>query len=362
MLSLIIRRILWMFPTLLVISIISFAIIQLPPGDFITHRIQAMEARGLPTSLEEVAYLRRLYNLDDPFGVKYAKWLNDLLPFGFKRTDSGEHLHRTNPDGTKSFNWPQFKWPDMGVSMEHEKPVSQLIGERLLLSMSISIATLLFVWSIAIPIGIYSAVRQYSLFDYFFTFLGYIGISTPGFLVALVLMYVAQEVWGVDVGGLFSTKYQTAPWSWGKFVDLLKHIWVPMIVLGIGGTAGMIRVMRGNLLDELRKQYVLTARAKGLKRVKLLLKYPVRIAINPIISTIGWLLPGIVSGSVIVSVVMNLPTVGPLQLSALFSQDMYMAGSIIMLMATLTVIGTLISDILLVVVDPRIRYERRGAS
>ena len=358
--SWILRRILWMIPTLWLISLVSFFIIQLPPGDYVTSRLEAMEFLGEEVKPGDIERLRRIYNLDDPFHVQYVKWFNDLMPLGFVRTDSGGYLWRKEADGTRSFNWPRPKWPDLGMSMEHEKPVARLIGERLALTVALSVCTLVLTWSLAIPIGIYSAVRQYSLLDYLFTFLGFLGLAVPSFLLALVLMYVAQEGWGIDVGGLFSPEYQSAPWSWGKVADLLAHLWVPMIVLGTGGTAGLIRILRGNLLDELRKQYVLTARAKGLPRVRLLMKYPVRVAINPIISTIGWLLPGIVSGSVIVAVVMNLPTVGPLLLQSLLSQDMVMAGSMVMLLATLTVIGTLISDILLVVVDPRIRYERKN--
>jgi peptide/nickel transport system permease protein len=351
-----------MFPTLWVISLISFGIIQLPPGDYVTSHLEAMQAAGENVKPGDIERLRRLYNLDDPFHIKYLKWSNDLLPLGFVRSpEDGAYFWHENPDKTQTFRWqwPHFKWPNMGWSLEHERPVGQLITERLLLTVALSILTLLFTWALAIPIGIYSAVRQYSVGDYLFTFLGFLGLATPSFLLALVLMYVAQEAWGMDAGGLFSPEFQTAAWSWAKVSDLMAHIWVPMIVLGLGGTAGLIRILRANLLDELRKQYVITARAKGLPRVRLLMKYPVRVAINPIISTIGWLLPGIVSGSVIVAVVMNLPTVGPLLLTSLLSQDMYMAGSMVMLMAALTVVGTLISDILLVIVDPRIRYERK---
>lgn len=359
MLVMILRRILWMIPTLLVISLVSFAIIELPPGDYVTTKIAELEELGIQVSQEQLEHYRMAYNLGDPFWKKYIKWLNELSPFGFERADDGRYLRVTDKDGDESFNWPWFKWPNLGLSMEHQKPVSKLIGERLLLTMVVSILTLLFTWLLAIPIGIYSAVRQYSLSDYFFTFLGFVGLATPPFLLALVLMYIAQERWGIDASGLFSPEFKTEPWSFAKFVDLLQHIWIPVIVLGLAGTAGLIRIMRGNLLDELRKQYVITARAKGLGRIKLLIKYPVRVAINPLLSTIGWLLPFIVSGSVIVAVVLNLPTVGPLLLSSLLSQDMYLAGSIIMLLAFLTVIGTLISDILLVIADPRIRYEGR---
>jgi len=318
-----------MIPTLAIISLISFAIIQLPPGDYLTSYIAALAETGETVDEERIATLRERYHLDDPFHLQYLKWLGGL-----------------------------FKG-DMGMSFEWNEPVGSLVGERILLTTMISIVTLLFTWAIAIPIGIYSAVKQYSVGDYVFTFLGFIGLATPGFLLALICMYVGYKVFGVSPGGLFSPEFQQAPWSAAKFTDLMAHIWIPVIVIGLSGTAGMIRVMRGNLLDELRKQYVITAQAKGLPRVKLLLKYPVRVAINPMISTIGWLLPSIVSGATIVAVVLGLPTTGPLLRQALMSQDMYLAGGMVMLLSSLTVIGTLISDLLLAWVDPRIRYEGR---
>lgn len=359
MLAMILRRILWMVPTLLVISFLSFALIDLPPGDFLTSRLAVLAEQGVDVDPDQIERIRKKYNLDDPYWKRYLKWMNDLSFFGFKREGHTDYLYIQDGSGQKRFNWPQFKKSYLGFSPLHNKSVSELIGERLLLTITVSICTLLFTWVVAIPIGIYSAVRQYSITDYFFTLLGFIGLATPPFLLALVLMYIAQEVWGLDASGLFSAEFKTAPWSWAKVVDLLQHIWVPVIVLGLVGTASLIRIMRGNLLDELRKQYVLTARAKGLRPIKLLIKYPVRVAINPIISTVGWLLPFIVSGSIIVAVVLNLPTVGPLLLESLLSQDMYLAGCIVMLLAFLIVIGTLISDILLVIADPRIRYEER---
>ena len=359
MLVMILRRLLWMIPTLLMISFVSFVIIELPPGDFVTAKLAQKQELGTAISQEEIDLLRKTYNLDDPFYQRYFKWLNDVSFFGFKRTGSEDYVWKTDSEGNKSFRWPGFKKPYLGTSLKHRKAVSELIGERMMLTIIVSLCTLLLTWVVAIPIGIYSAVRQYSLSDYLFTFLGFIGLATPPFLLALVVMYIAQEVWGLDASGLFSAEYASAPWSWGKFVDLLKHMWVPVIILGMVGTATEIRIMRGNLLDELRKQYVLTARAKGLRRIVLLIKYPVRVAINPMISTIGWLLPFIVSGSIIVAVVLNLPTVGPLLLESLLDQDMFLAGAIIMLLAFLTVIGTLISDILLAIADPRIRYEKR---
>jgi peptide/nickel transport system permease protein len=318
-----------MIPTLLVISIISFIIIQLPPGDYLTSYIAALEETGETVDAEQVEALRKRYNLDEPIYVQYVKWMGGLLR------------------------------GDLGMSFEWNRPVKQLIGERILLTVIISIVTLLFTWSIAIPIGIYSAVKQYSPGDYIFTFLGFIGLATPNFLLALIFMYIGYSVFGASAGGLFSPVYQNAPWSLAKFMDLLGHLWIPVIVIGTSGTAGLIRVMRGNLLDELRKQYVITARAKGVHRLKLLLKYPVRVALNPLISTVGWVLPAIVSGSVITAVVLGLPTTGPLLLRALMNQDMYLAGSMVMMLSFLTVIGTLISDLLLLWLDPRIRYERR---
>ncbi|MBN1902714.1 ABC transporter permease [Candidatus Sumerlaeota bacterium] len=329
MLKLIGKRLLLMIPTLLLISMISFAIIQLPPGDYLTSYITALSETGETVSEEQVEALRLRYSLDKPPHVQYLHWMGRLIK------------------------------GDMGMSFEWNRPVTELIGERILLTTIISIVTLLFTWSIAIPIGIYSAVKQYSWQDYLFTFLGFIGLATPGFLLALVFMYIGYAVFGTSVGGLFSPLYQNAPWSMAKIMDLFAHLWIPVIVIGLSGTAGMIRVMRGNLLDELRKQYVITARAKGVPRIRMLLKYPVRVALNPMVSTIGWLLPGIVSGSTIVSVVLGLPTTGPLLLRSLMNQDMYLAGSMVMLLSALTVIGTLISDILLLWIDPRIRYGAR---
>ena len=330
MFHIILQRILWMIPTLLVISLISFAIIQLPPGDYLTSYISALEETGETVDAEQVEALRKRYNLDEPIYVQYVKWMGGMLQ------------------------------GDLGMSFEWNRPVKQLIGERILLTTIISIVTLLFTWAIAVPIGIYSAVRQYSWGDHVFTLIGFIGLAVPNFLLALICMYVGYSVFGVSAGGLFSAHYQNAAWSVGKFMDLLAHLWIPVIVIGTAGTAGLIRIMRGNLLDELRKQYVLTARAKGVPRIRLLLKYPVRVALNPLISTVGWVLPGIVSGAVITAVVLGLPTTGPLLLRALMNQDMYLAGSMVMMLSALTVIGTLISDLLLLWLDPRIRYEGRG--
>ena len=356
MFHLILKRLLWMIPTLFAISFISFALIQLPPGDYLTSYVTALAETGEPVAEEQVEALRRRYDLDRPFMVQYLKWLNNLLPFGFERQDTGSYWRMANGD----FNWPGFKWPDLGMSFEWNRQVTELIGERLLLTMLISVVTLLFTWALAIPVGIYSAVRQYSWGDYAFSVLGFIGLAIPNFLLALVFMYLGYSFFGISAGGLFSPEYQDAPWSVARFTDLLAHLWIPVIVIGTAGTAGLIRVMRGNLLDELPKQYVMTARAKGLAPWKLLIKYPVRVALNPLISTIGWVLPGIVSGSVITAVVLGLPTTGPLLLRSLQNQDMYLAGSMVMILSFLTVIGTLLSDILLLWLDPRIRYEGRG--
>ena len=360
MFQLILKRVLWMIPTLWAISFVSFALIQLPPGDYLTSYITALEETGETVNEEQVAALRLRYSLDQPFLVQYVRWLNNLMPFGLERQDSGSYMWVEEEGGARSFNWPWFKAPDLGMSFEWERPVTELVGERLLLTMVISIFTLLFTWAIAIPIGIYSAVHQYSWGDYTFSILGFIGLATPNFLLALVFMYVGYSVFDVSAGGLFSSDYQNAAWSMARFADLLAHLWIPVIVIGTAGTAGLIRVMRGNLLDELPKQYVMTARAKGVSAWKLLLKYPVRVALNPLISTIGWVLPGIVSGSVIVAVVLGLPTTGPLLLRALENQDMYLAGSMVMVLSFLTVIGTLISDVLLLWLDPRIRYEGKS--
>jgi peptide/nickel transport system permease protein len=316
-----------MFPTLFVISIITFILIQLPPGDFLSSQLQELQQQGEQITEERIAALRARYGLDRSLPVQYFKWIS------------------------------KFVRGDMGYSFEWNRPVNELIWDRLGYTLLIALTSMLFTWAVAFPIGIYSALRQYSVQDYIFTTIGFLGLSVPSFMLALILMYVGYEWFGISVGGLFSPEYVAAPWSLAKFGDLLTHIWVPMVVVGMAGTAGLIRVMRANLLDELQKPYVTTARAKGLGNVKLVLKYPVRIALNPFVSTVGWMLPNLFSGAVIAAVVLSLPTTGPLLLGALKSQDMYLAGSFIMILSTLTVIGTLISDILLAVIDPRIRYE-----
>jgi len=331
MLNYIAYRLLQLVPLLLTISLLTFAIIELPPGDYLTMHVYQLEQSGTRVSEEEIARLTRQYGLDKPIAQRYLLWM-----------------------------WNMIRYGNLGRSFQLNQPVTKVIGERIVLTFVISLLSLLFVWAVSIPIGIYSATHQYTVLDYVFSFLGFIGMSVPGFLLALVVMFYAFKYLNISVTGLFSPEYVDAPWSWSKVVDMLKRIWLPMIIIGISSTAGLIRVMRGTLLDELRKPYVTTARAKGVAERKLLFKYPVRVAINPMISTIGWVLPGLVSGSAIVSIVLNLPTTGPVLLRALMAQDMYLAGSFVMITSTLTVIGTLLSDILLAAVDPRIRYGGVG--
>lgn len=324
----ILRRLLLMIPTLIAISIVSFAIIQLPPGDFLDSMLAEMEAQGGRMDERQVQAIRARYGLDQPVWVQYFDWIGGILTRG-----------------------------DFGMSFEWNRPVADLLWERLGLTVAVAFSALIATWLIAFPIGIYSAVRKYSVGDYFFTAFGMIGLATPSFLVALILMYVAFAWFGQSVGGLFSPEYRDAPWSWGKFTDLLAHIWIPLLVIATNGTAGLIRILRANLLDELDKPYVVTARAKGLSETRLLVKYPIRSALNPFVSSLGYVLVGIVSGEAIISVVLNLPTTGPLLLQALKAQDMYLAASFILMLSVLTVIGTLLSDILLAVLDPRIRYR-----
>jgi peptide/nickel transport system permease protein len=325
MLAYIIRRIFTMIPTLVAISIISFIIIQLPPGDFLTTYVAQLSVSGESVDQSELEALQQRFGLDQPLYKQYLYWA-----------------------------W-NFLHGDMGHSFEWNRPVSSLIAERLPITILISTCTIIFTWAVAIPIGIYSAVRQYSWMDYLLTLIGFIGLATPNFLFALVLLWFSYAYLGMSIGGLFSPEFAEASWSFAKFIDLLKHLWIPVLIVGTAHTAKFIRIIRGNLLDELTKPYVTTARAKGLRETRLLLKYPVRVAINPLVSTIGWTLPELISGIAITAVVLNLPTSGPLLLSALLSQDMHLAGSFIMLLSFLTVIGTLVSDILLAWVDPRIR-------
>ncbi|MEM9623925.1 MAG: ABC transporter permease [Pseudomonadota bacterium] len=324
----VIRRLLGMIPTLAVISVIVFVVVQLPPGDIVTATLEQLTSSGVDMSDERVQNLRAQYNLDQPIPLQYLYWIGNFIT------------------------------GDMGFSYLFVRPVNELVWERLGYTLLISVGALIFTWLLALPIGIYSAVRQYSAADYTFTTIGLLGLATPNFLIALVLMYLGYTLFGVSVGGLFSPEYVNAPWSWARFGDLLAHIWIPIIVVGTSGMAITMRLMRANLLDELQKPYVTTARAKGVPPFKLLMKYPVRIAINPFISTIGLLLPALLSGEAIVGVVLNLPTTGPLLVQSLIAQDMYLAGSLIMLLSVLTVLGMLLSDLLLAWADPRIRYEQ----
>ena len=334
------RRFLIMVPTLLVISVIAFTIIQLPPGNFIDIKILQAELTNDQKAITEAQQLRELFPLDRHIVYQYAHWLGLPWFLSFKPADQG------------------LLQGHMGFSMHNRKPVNEVVGDRILLTFLISLGSVLFTWAVALPIGIYSAVRQYSIGDYFFTLLGFIGMCVPSFLLAILLMYWSNVYFGISMSGLFSSEYATQPeWSWGKVVDLLQHIWMPVVVLGVTGTASMIRVMRGNLLDELKKPYVITAMAKGVRPFKLLLKYPVRIALNPFISGIGTLFPQLVSGGAIVAMVLSLPTVGPIMLEALMTEDMYLAGSMLMVLSLLGVFGTLVSDLLLMWLDPRIRME-----
>lgn len=337
------RRLLILIPTVFVISIATYTIIQMPPGDFIEARIMELEMEGDQSAIQEVKELRELFHLEDPVVMRYFRWLGIPWFVSFESSDRG------------------LLQGSLGRSMEDTRRVNDVVGDRIMLTFMISLFTIIFTWVMAVPIGIYSAVRQYSIGDYIFTLIGFIGMCIPNFLLALILMYLSAKFFGAQVSGLFSAEYAAQPeWTWGKFVDLLQHIWVPVIVLGTAGTAWMIRVMRGNLLDELRKPYVVTARAKGVRPMKLLFKYPVRLALNPFISGIGSIFPQLVSGGAIVAIVLSLPTVGPLLLSSLMTQDMYLAGSMLMVLSLLTVFGTLVSDLLLMWLDPRIRMGGGG--
>lgn len=315
-------------PFLLVIfSIFAFFIIQAPPGDFVSSYIADLTASGSSVDQAQVDALRERYGLDQPMHIQYLKWVGRMVT------------------------------GDLGFSLDWQKPIQELIGERIALTVMLGLFTFAFTWLLAVPIGIISAVKQYSFLDYFFSVFNYFGVATPTFMTALIIMWLAFAQFGISVTGLFSPEYIDAPWSMARVGDLLRHMWLPMVILGLDGTARLARIMRANLLDELNKPYVEMARAKGLSEWKLVLKYPVRLALNPLVSTIGWYLPLIFSGSVIVATVLNLPTIGPMLLRALIGQDMFLAGTIIMIYLFLAVIGTLISDILLAWLDPRIRME-----
>jgi len=325
----IVRRLIIMVPLLIMLSIVCFIVIQLPPGDYLSVYIRALEAGGQVVREDEIARLRTQYGLDQPIYVQYFRWMEGIF-----RGDFG-----------RSFYW--------------RKPVIEVVMERLPLTIAISLASLVVVYIIAIPIGILSAVHQYSIIDYVATFFGFLGLAMPSFLLALVVSWLAYQATGKTVTSLFSLGFREASWSFARVMDLLKNAWLPILIIGIGGTAGLIRTLRATLLDELGRAYVVTARAKGLSESRLLWKYPVRIALNPVFSTIGWVLPGLINGGVLVGIVLNLQMIGPVLMQATLSQDMYLAGSIVFILSILTALGTLISDILLAWLDPRVRYEAR---
>ncbi|MCB1969118.1 MAG: ABC transporter permease [Geminicoccaceae bacterium] len=330
MLDYVARRLLAMVGTMLVLSFVCFFIIQLPPGDFLTAYIAELSSRGDSVTAAQAENLRTLYGLDRPFIVQYYKWITNALTGNF------------------------------GFSFNMQKPVSEIISSRIGMSLVVETISIVVMWAVAIPIGIYSAVRQYSAGDMFATVFGFIGLAVPNFLLALLIMYITYLVTGSPVSGLFSDAYSAQPWSLGRLWDFLGHVWVPVLVISTGGAAAVIRTLRANLLDELNKPYVVTARAKGLEERTLIMRYPVRVAMTPLIATVGWVLPTVISSSIVTSIVLNLPTLSPILLRALLTQDMHLAGALIMFMGLLTLIGTLISDLLLVWIDPRIRHGMRA--
>jgi peptide/nickel transport system permease protein len=327
MLGYLVHRILIMIPTLIAISLLIFIIIHLPPGDYFSTYIAELQSQGEKANLAKIAFLKAQYGFDRPLWQQYLYWVGGLLQ------------------------------GDMGYSFLYDLPVNKVVGDRLFLTFLVSFTTILFTYLVAFPIGVYSATHQYTIADYVLTFVGFLGLATPSFLLALLLLYFAHVYFGISVGGLMDPRYVDTPWSWGKAMSVFAHIWIPVMVIGLAGTASMIRRLRANLLDELQKQYVVTARAKGLPPVKLLFKYPLRLALNPFISDIGSLLPHVISGAAVVSIVMSLPTTGPMLLDALRSQDMFLAGSFLMFMAFMTVIGVFLSDLALAALDPRIRLH-----
>ncbi|MFI9840857.1 ABC transporter permease [Nonomuraea sp. NPDC051941] len=322
------RRVLVLIPTLVAISVITFVVIQLPPGDYLTTLTAQRAAQGDAVPTGEVARLTERYGLDQPVVVQYWQWISNILFHG-----------------------------DFGESFDYARPVTALLAERLPLTITLSLVTLIFIWAVSFPIGVYSAIRQYSAGDYTFTFLGYLGLAVPNFLIALVLMWVGLKFFGLNAGGILSPEYRDAPWSLAKAGDLVAHLWIPIVIWGTAGTAGNIRVLRANLLDELRKPYVVAARARGMPERKMTIMYPVRVAMNPFFSTIGWVLPGLIAADAITSKVLNLQTTGPLMLRALLAQDMYLAGAILLISAVLVVVGTLVSDLALGWLDPRVRLR-----
>ena len=323
----IVQRLLLLPALMLVYSFVIFVIIQAPPGDFLTSYVATLASSGSSISPEQIQALRHEYGLDQPFFVQYLLWLQNIL--------SG----------------------NLGLSLEYQRPNADLIGEQLALTMALALMSFVITWAIAIPAGIYSATHQRSVIDHILTVINYIGVATPNFMLALILMWLAFAYFDVSLTGLFSPEYADAPWSLARVGDLLKHLWLPALVLAIAGTARLTRIMRANLLDELNKPYVTTARAKGMAEWRVVLRYPVRLAFNPLVSTIGWYLPALFSGSLIVATVMNLPNIGPLLLRSLINQDMYLAGGILLIYSFLTIVGTLLSDILLAALDPRIKME-----
>ena len=326
--SYVFQRLVYMIFLLWLVSIVTFVVIELPPGDYLSAYISRLEQAGQDLGEEEVANLKRQYGLDLPVFLRYFKWFGQVLQGEF------------------------------GLSFDWQKPVRNIIGERLALTFTIAILSALFTYAVAIPIGIYSATHQYSLIDYLVSFVGFIGLAIPNFMLALIMLYIAWKSYGLNLTGLFSPEYLDAPWNLAKIGDLMLHLPIPIVIVGTAGTAGMIRVLRGTLLDELNKQYVITARSKGVGEVKLLFKYPVRVALNPIVSSLAWLFPALISSGTITAWVLGLPTAGPMMLRALIAQDTFLSATLLMFVTILTVIGTTVSDILLVVVDPRIRMER----
>lgn len=339
MFNYLVQRLLIMIPTLLVISFLVFVIIQLPPGDFLSNQLAELQSQGDSAATERIEFLRAQYGLDRSFLEQYAIWLG-VWP---------------GPEGLSG-----MLQGDMGHSFEFDLPVTDVVGDRIWLTIIVSFSTIIFTWLVSFPIGVYSATHQYSWGDHSLTFLGFLGLATPNFLLALVLLYLANVWFGTEIGGLMADQYLDQPWNFGKLVSILEHLWVPVVVIGTSGTAGMIRRLRANLLDELQKQYVTTGRAKGLGRFRLLIKYPLRVSLNPFIADIGNLLPQVISGAAIVSVVLSLPTTGPMLLQALESQDQFLAGSFLMGLALLTVIGMFLSDVALAFLDPRIRLGASG--
>ncbi len=321
------NRILWAIPILFGASVLSFAIIQLPPGDYLTAVMAAMRSTGESVEQSQLDFLRERYGLDQPMIVQYWKWISGIILRG-----------------------------DFGQSFIYNRPVDDLLWERLGLTFVLAFSSMIFVWVVSFPIGVYSAMRKYSVGDYVMTFIGFLGLATPNFLIALILMYVSFTVFGTSAGGLFSAQYADAPWSWAKVWDMMSRIWIPVVVIGTAGTASLIRIVRANMLDELPRPYVEAARARGLTETRATVKYPLRVALNPFVSRLGWELPDLVSGATITAIVLSLPTTGPLLLEALLAQDMYLAGSFIFMLSVLTVIGTLLSDLLLAWLDPRVRH------